>query len=129
MCDFDTMSSNLYHKEIGLPKGATNPWCDLPIRLVYSEHAKQAASNDRYGAVPLYGEIEFAPAEIIEVEYVDRKPVKAVCRIPSEDYSHLDIVLVLNAPDLGQNAIVRTVWYNRRNDNHRTLNRHLYKKP
>jgi len=133
MCDFDTMNGELYHREIGLPAGASDPWCLCEFELVYSEHAKREASADRYGFIPMLDIVAFAHHEVVEVEYQNHEPVKAVLRIPCESVKGVDMILVLNRPchtghGLPQ-ALVRTVWFNRRDDHHSTLNRKLYKTP
>lgn len=127
------MKNGLYHKQIGLPVGATLPWTTHEIELVYSEHARQEAQSDRYANMPFYSSMEFAEHEVIEVEVQDQQPVKAVLRIPCEDHPGLDMVLVLLAPEHrpGNNpkSVVKTVWFNRRSDSHKTLRRHLYQQP
>lgn len=123
----------LYHKEIGFPPGALLPWVMGDLELIYSEHAKQAADNDRYGAVPRLDIAGFAEHEVIEVEIRGGHAVKAVLRIPCDGRPGLDMILVLLAPVQGTGefpqAFVKTVWFNLRNDKHKTLRRELYKKP
>lgn len=122
------MRNGLYHKEIGLLPWMVEPWCSRDLELVYSEHAKQAADNDRYGSVPRLDIAAFAQHEVIEVEFQDGDPVKAVLRIPCDNRPGLDMILVLLAPELSGKALVKTVWFNLHSDKHATLRRHLYQK-
>lgn len=125
------IKDGLYHREIGLPAGASRLWTDPEwLQMVYSEHALRAAEDDRYGRVPLYREMAFAPEELVEVEYQNGQPVKAVFRTPLEDVagnkSPFDLVIVMLPPERDGKVFVKTVWYNVRSDGHRTLRRHLY---
>lgn len=122
------IKDGLYHKEIGLPAGAVNPWCDLDLELVYSEHAKKAADDDRYGSVPRLDIAGFAPHEVVEVQVENGQPVKAVLRIPCDNRPGLDMVLVILRPEAGK-ALVKTVWFNIRSDKHFTLRRQIYSRP
>ena len=122
------MKDGLYHKEIGLPACAEVPWCSSEIELIYSEHAKQAADDDRYGSVPRLDIAEFARHEVIEVQVENGQPVKAVLRIPCDNRPGLDMVLVILRPEAGK-ALVKTVWFNEVSDKHHTLNRSLYRIP
>lgn len=128
------MKDGLYHKEIGMPSGAILPWMRSEFELVYSEHAKREASSDRYGLIPMLDIVEFASHEVIEVEISQGKPVKAVLRIPCPEVSGVDMILVLKAPESTDHsnmpsALVKTVWFNRSDDRHHTLNRRLYNRP
>lgn len=127
------IKDGLYHREIGIPADAARAWVAPEfLQMVYSEHALRASEDDRYGRVPLYREMAFAPEELVEVEYRDGKPVKAVFRTPLEDIagkcSPFDLVIVMLPPEGGK-VFVKTVWYNLRTDAHRTLRRYLYQQP
>jgi hypothetical protein len=113
------MKDGLYNAAIRLPEGAAAIWAQA-LRLNYSNHAKQAAGDDRYGRVPLFEEIAFEPSDIVEVLVEAGQPVKAVARFPLEDGR--DVVYVLSRPDCGI-TFVRTLWVNLGSDNHATLDR------
>jgi hypothetical protein len=116
----------LYHYEIGLPV------VDYPteaLELVYSEHAIQAASGDRYGNVRsrLPARLDMAQARIVEVEAEpERRKLRKMVLRSSLD-SGRDLVLVVEPR--GTRWFVRTCWVNEKSDNHRTLNRSNYVKP
>ena len=119
------MNDGLYHKNLGLPRGAAVLWAGC-LKLQYSRHAQNESNRDRYGAVPLYPEVEFESADVVEIEIRQGQPVKAVLRFPLDD-SKLDIVYVLTCPEHGQ-AFVRTVWFNQAQDTHRTLDASKYRR-
>lgn len=113
--------SKLYHRELGLPK-QTEFLFGKTYKLRYSNHAKQACLNDRYGMITPPFTAEITRENLIEVELNGQAIVKAVIRIPYNDKNDLVIVLM---PDFDM-AFVKTVWLNDRADNHKTLKTHLY---
>jgi hypothetical protein len=93
------------------------------ISLTYSNHAIEAARDDRYGPVAqLPSCLEFHRADLIELEVVNGKPVKGVFRQSLDDVRDL-VIVILFARNL-----VKTVWINQRNDRHLTLDRSKYNK-
>lgn len=111
-----------YHKELGLPAGSASLWAGR-LQLRYGHHAQSEADVDRYGRAELFTEGDFEAADVVEVEVVQGQPVKAVLRFPYDD--HKDLVMVLQRPEHGV-SFVRTVWFNRANDNHKSLDRSKY---
>lgn len=107
----------LYHKDIYMPK---LPMPNGIFKLEYSEHAKREAFRDRYGAIRLPSQLITQDATIIEVEVINRKPTKILYRLPY-DINH-DIMLAVKPGEW----FVKTVWINRKSDNHRTLDRSKY---
>ena len=112
----------LYHKDIYIPENIKEQLPDKPIKLVYSRHAEDARHNDRYGEVTKLSWLNPAEAEVIEVEVIGGKIIKVVYRLKMDDT--LDQCVVVNVPE----GLVRTVWANRRNDNHKTLNKSKYER-
>jgi hypothetical protein len=119
------MNDGLYHRNLGLPAGAASLW-DGVLDLQYSAHAQQESRQDRNGALPLFPNVEFQASDVVEVQVERGEAVKAVLRVPMDDSR--DLVYVLSRPAAGR-AFVRTVWCNRANDNHRTLDSSKYVKP
>ena len=111
------MNNGLYHKDIYLPK-VELPGIDVVLNYTY--HALDAARNDRYGTIELPETINFGLVQLIELEVVDGKPFKAVIRQHHDSRNDLVIVVLLNG------YRVKTVWLNRKNDRHRTLDRSKY---
>lgn len=99
---------------------------DLPLKfgkqkLTYSNHALNAAQDDRYGYINLPSYIDTNTAKVIEIEIVqDRFLSKVVYRI-SYSKTH-DLVIVV----IPERWFVKTVWLNAKSDKHQTLNRSRY---
>lgn len=115
----------LYHRFLGLPPEAAKLWVGQ-LNLYYSAHAQKAATEDRYGKVPLFSSVLFEEGDVIEVEVKDGRVIKAVLRVPYDD--HRDLVFAILRPD-GVAAYVKTVWFNLASDAHKTLRRELYRRP
>lgn len=107
----------LYHKDIGFPDYIKLP--SHTVDLQYSNHARQAAANDRYGVIKLPYSVNLATAELIEIELEGKTPVKMLLRTKYSTQYDLCIVL---APG----GVVKTVWLNDKTDTHTTLKKHLY---
>lgn len=88
--------------------------------LKYSRHAIMAAQGDRYGKINLPKVIDSRNATLIEIEIKDSKVTKAVFRTPHDDKHDLSLAIV---PEI---ALVKTVWLNRRDDEHSTLRKEKY---
>ena len=116
----------LYHKDIGMPELAKQ-FHGKKFDLSFSHHAKMAAINDRYGVInkPPFS-LTVTADNLIELELNSAmRPVKLVVRL---DYDkEFDIVLAI-IPDFNR-ALVKTMWLNRKTDNHFTLNHAAYQKP
>lgn len=114
--------NKLYHAEIGFPSDIKLP--TGVMKLKYSSHAMQQSKSDRYGVINLPESIDFDKAYIFEIE-VDssNKVIKAVCRVEYDDDKDLILVII---PD---QKMVKTVWFNKKSDAHRTLNASKYAIP
>ena len=115
------MTSSLYHTEIGFPSNI-----ELPkgiFNLTYSNHAKRASSNDRYGQMSLPTTLDIEEAQLIEIEVENNEVIKGVYRTKYDDT--LDLIIVL----IPQKSFVKTVWFNRSDDTHSTLQHWRYSKP
>jgi hypothetical protein len=103
----------LYHCELGFP---TIPMPSGIMALTYSQHARSAAADDQISLPqfldPLY-------AKLIEVEIEGRKVIKCLYRVK---YNRTHDLCLAVKPD----GFVKTVWTNRVNDTHKTLNRERY---
>lgn len=114
------MKDGLYHRDIGLPD------CACLFRsfgLTYTFHAKRACVSDRYGTIRPPVSVIPRHGQIIEVEVWNNHIVKAVVRTTYNDICDLILVLIPGSP---AEATVKTCWLNRRDDNHRTLDRTKY---
>lgn len=111
------MKDGLYHKDIYIPKLTFHK---VDVVLNYTYHAIAAAENDRYGRIELPETINFNLTEIVELEIVNGKVFKFVARMHHDTKN--DLVLVV----LADGYRVKTVWLNRKNDTHRTLDRSKY---
>lgn len=112
----------LYHKEVGIPA------INLPkgkYRLDYGSHARQEATQDRFGEIELPEFLDADSAEVIEVE-VERGIVqKILYRFKLDGQRDVCMPVI---PRTGA-MFVKTVWVNLRSDKHKTLDRSKYAKP
>lgn len=112
----------LYHVELGFP-------ASLKIRdqysfnLTYGTHAIRAAQTDRYGSMKLPERVVIPRNYIVEIETRDDVEVdKIVFRIPYEYREDLDLCLVV----IPSTQFVKTVWFNKDTDTHKTLDKEKY---
>jgi len=111
------LKDGLYNKAVYLPK-LNIPDRDIPLEYTY--HAKEAALTDRFGIIILPESINLKNCDIIEIEIKNSDIVKMVVRTSyNEDY---DITLVISFTS----GKVKTVWLNRKDDLHNTLNKSNY---
>lgn len=110
-----------YHIELGIPEDVETQFGAM--LLDYSPHALQAAQDDRYGTINLPRVLDTSKARVIEVETDGRKTRKVLYRIP-HDPEH-DLLLAID-PD---RRYVKTVWLNRNDDIHGTLDPSKYDIP
>jgi hypothetical protein len=89
----------------------------------YSNHAKREAEHDRYGRVSLPAYLDLRDMTPIEAEVTNGKLTKFLVRA-SIGRDH-DLVLVL-VPQGHQKLFCRTVWINRTDDKHKTLDKSKY---
>lgn len=116
----------VYHRDIGFPPGTSWPAGTFPLR--YSCHARREAREDRlgdfYDRLPRH--LDMFRCQVVEAQIDGRGRVHLlVCRMPLD--VERDIVLVVNTG--GPVWFVRTVYLNRRRDQHRTLDRGRYDRP
>lgn len=118
--NFGQSKTNLYHFELGIPKTAKTKIGNIPLK--YSNHAKNAAQDDRNGQITLPVRLDTNSAQVIEVEMCGTETVKVVYRVPyNKDF---DLVLVVMPRD----GFTKTVWLNSNKDLHKTLQAHRYSK-
>jgi len=111
--------SKLYHAEIGIPTSVPVRFGKLNLR--YSRHALQAANSDRYGLINLPEVLDTDKAKVIEVEVAaDGLVEKVLYRVPH--CGTCDLVIAVIPYD----SFVKTVWLNKKNDGHKTLNKANY---
>ena len=111
----------LYHRDLGIPANLARPAAGLA--LAYTHHALFAAEQDGLprGYLPAALPSVF---DLIEVATFAGKPTTWVVRFRLPDFSDWDIVLAVR-----WDGTVRTVWFNRSDDQHETLDRSRYRKP
>lgn len=102
-----------------MPAGVRN-LANVTLTLKPTEHAKQAARNDRYGAITIPAQISFEGKDVVEAEFVNGKLSKIVVRLPYDGTR--DAIYVCNI-----DGLLRTVWFNLKSDKHKTLKKELYK--
>lgn len=110
---------DLYHADIRLPRGFRLP--NRTVSLRWTRHATDACNNDRYSILPQVIALDLNQCRIIEVGVEGKRIRKIVVRTDLDD--DLDMVFVLIP---GPEWTVKTVWANRKNDSHRTLDRNRY---
>ena len=119
-----TSDERRYHADIGFPDDVKFPdgfsWIFEPR---YSNHARAAAEDDRYGKVYLPHRVDLRKGKTIEIGVTGRVITTIVHRFPYDD--KLDLVMAI-MPD---NNFVKTVWFNEKNDTHGSLNRSRYADP
>jgi len=116
----------LYHPEVYWPETLTGAVAAIGrvLRLTYSRHALEASVSDRVlRNIVLPDYIKVSDCEVVEAETDDSgKLSKVVLRTEYRQDSRYHLVLVVIP---GRN-LVKTVWANRANDTHRSLNRSRY---
>jgi len=119
----------LYHRDVGFPKN----WVELlprnfrptNIKLTYGSHARKEALSDKYGSIELPQTLAFNKDALylFEIEIKDGKVVKLGVR---KSHDELNDLIIIFQPNDG---FVRTVWLNRKEDSHKTLDTSKYRKP
>jgi hypothetical protein len=119
------MNTYKYHYQVGFPTNLRKPsGC---VELVYTDHARRAARNDRYGRIEaLPRKLRLSRVQLIEAEALaDGTLVKGLYRMGYDD----NYWLLLAIAFCEDGAVVKTVWKNQRADQHATLQRELYSVP
>lgn len=112
------MKGNLYHRDIYMPEGVRK-LSGITLALRATNHAKEAASRDRYGVLLIPAAITFSGQDVIEAEFINGSLAKVVVRLPYD--SRRDAIYVCT-PD----GTLKTVWFNMRRDKHSTLDATKY---
>lgn len=121
---FNNTKEVLYHKDIGFPDDINLPRGFSPVMdLQYSAHANEEALKDRYGEIRLPHRIDVRKGTTIEIGVTNKTVTKMVIRFSYDET--LDIVLVI-IPD---RAFVKTVWFNKKTDTHKSLDHSKYADP
>ena len=115
------MEVELYHTEIGLPSNVELP--SGVFNLTYSNHAKRASYDDRYGQMSLPDTLDIDNAKLIEIEVENNEVTKGVYRTKYDD--DLDLIVVM----IPHKSFVKTVWFNKNTDTHNTLQAWKYSRP
>lgn len=112
----------LYHFQLGFPK-TLKIKDQYSFNLTYGTHAMRAASTDRYGDMKLPERVVIPKDYIVEIETKDNVEVdKIVFRIPYEYKEDLDLCLVV----IPSTQFVKTAWFNKATDTHKTLDVEKY---
>lgn len=114
----------LFHRSIFWPFTRPIP---LPakMQLRYTQHARDAAASDRYGAFQLPLWLPALDAYPFEWNETD---MRLTIRLPYDLRHDICLVLSLDTRNRGgeDTATVVTVWLNRTSDTHTTLDRSRY---
>jgi len=111
---------SLYHTNKGIPEAILRKLPTQKFQVCYSYHAQEARLTDRYGEAPEMKVIDPQACKVIEVETIEGRIEKVVYRTSATN--DLDICLAV----LINKALVKTVWMNRKNDTHKTLDLSKY---
>jgi hypothetical protein len=103
------MKDGKYNEQVYLPE---LNWKNVDMQLRYSPHAYQEAEKD---GIELPDFINLSQVDIVEMEVANGKVFKLLARQPYD--GEWDMVHVI----LLRGMLVKTVWINRRDDNHKTL--------
>lgn len=106
------LKNGLYNKQKFMPAVTFGDYEILPR---YSHHAIEASADDRYGKIELPDSFNLSRMELVELEVVNNRPFKAVVRMHYDYRNDLVVVILL------ETFVVKSVWLNRKSDNHRTL--------
>lgn len=113
----------IYHKDVFLPRRIVGLVPKGIKELVYSRHAKQEF-KDKNGQISPPTHLDFAYATLVEVTTAGKLVTKLVMR-KEHDADH-DVVLVMLPTESKKHWWVKTVWLNKKNDNHSTLQKNRF---
>jgi len=103
------MKDGKYNEQVYMPK---LNWKNVDLQLRYSSHSFNEAEKD---GLELPDFINFSQVEIVEMEVANGKPFKVLARQPyNGEWDMVHVILL-------KGMLVKTVWINRRSDNHKTL--------
>lgn len=134
----------LYHKDLGFPAQSLDQVLGktFNIAMLAGSHARRALVDDRYLSAAVADGREDMPGRfdatdllprsvtvdrgnLVHLEVVNGRVVQALVRVPAT--KKFDIVLALGLD--GARTFLRTVWLNRKSDQHKTLNAAAYRTP
>jgi hypothetical protein len=110
----------LYHCDVFMPTGLTMPYGTF--ELIYTKHALLESTRDRNGKMNLPTHLTVASCKVIEVEVENGEVRKVLYRKRTNGKHDMCFAVVRQ----GMKMIVKTVWLQRKDDNHRTLRRERY---
>jgi hypothetical protein len=115
------MKQFLFHSDVFMPARYAAPCHEG--KLTYSGHARREAASDRYGNIDLPDVFTAGRGRLIETEVQfdgdEARVVKQLWRQPLDEGRDLVMAIV-------PGGRVKTVWVNRTNDKHRSLDRSRY---
>lgn len=114
------LQDGTYNYRVHLPQEHLPTGQILPV---YTHHARQQAKEDKYGNIELPQVIDLSVMRIDEVEVVNGKVHKIVCRKPLDALRDFTLVLV----PITRKVI--TVWSNLNTDQHHSTNLDKYVRP
>jgi len=118
--------NKLYHRELGFPMTFHYP--SVLAELEWSKHAEEQSMADRYGAIRMMDALHTDDYIPIEVEYdLDNSTIIKMLLRSKSSYSGNNVCIVVMPRK--PRWFVKTVWYNRVNDTHRTLDASKYSVP
>ncbi len=103
----------LYHKDKGLPEYRKGRF-----QLIYTKHAERTATERKIKRLPKW--IVIDDTNVIEIEIGEF--IKYLVRIPYSPRKDILIAFVLQT----KYGIVKTVWLNKKEDHHLSLNMEKY---
>jgi hypothetical protein len=114
----------LYHKDVGFPDDINLPRGFNPVmNLSYGSHARMEAMKDKYGEAKLPHRIDVRKGETIEIGVTGKTVTKMVIRFSYDGTRDLIMVII------PASSFVKTVWFNLKSDQHRSLDKSKYADP
>lgn len=119
--------NKLYHMDLGFPYTFKYPE-NLTVNLEWGRHAKSQAEEDRYGLIHMVETLNTDDYYPVEVEYdlLNSQATKMLLRSKKAEQGLNLCVAVIPT---GNNWFVKTVWYNKADDKHNTLDVDKYVVP
>lgn len=104
-----------YHIDILMPRYIKNHLPTGEIVPMYTYHSLMASKSDKYGEIKLPSTVNLDPSNLVEVETINDTPVKGVYRFSYDDTYDLCMAIMY------ENNRVKTLWLNKKDDKHKTL--------
>lgn len=115
------MTETLWHSSIRLPAGFVAP--TQRVELSWTRHADSERTKDRYAEIPKFKGLSLKRFSVIEVGTIGGRVSKIVFRGRLDDTNDVVIVLIPNGT---RPWTCKTVWINKHNDSHKTLDSSKY---